>query len=227
MSEKKRFPTGHLAFSPEGRRLFDSKRLRVNVKEGDDKDSLRRDIIDAISRAEVMISEEERREFDPRRIADSANGFFLASQRAFEPRPLPGGAKQILAIPGITCLAFAGELYLKSILTIEGSRASSHELTELFERLSHSTQEDIRARLTLSEESMEAKLVGASDAFTTWRYVYEARAPEINLAFLRGFVDALRAISERLLALAPKGVRPEPTEEDILRFVASWQKNRS
>jgi HEPN domain-containing protein len=227
VSEKKGPPIAHLVLDAEGRRLLASKRFRINVNEGDDRESLRRAVVDAISRAEVVIGAEVKKEMDPHRIADSANGFFLASQRAFEPRPLPREASQVLLVPGVVCLAFAGELYLKSIITLEGGHANVHGLTDLFERVSSRVKEEVRGRLSLSEEDMKLKLADASDAFITWRYVYEEESPEINLKFMRGLIDALRAIAEGLLASAPKAVRPVPTEEDILRFVASWQKKKT
>lgn len=136
---------------------------------------------------------------DPQRIANTAHSFLFAANRAAEPRPLPSGASEILMVPHAACLAFSAELYLKALITLEGGRASGHGLVDLFDSLSTASRDVIRAQLSMTKTAMKASLGDASDAFVTWRYIYESEARSLDLGFLRRLIEAVSSMAEALL----------------------------
>ncbi|MEX2127482.1 MAG: hypothetical protein WD871_04485 [Xanthobacteraceae bacterium] len=125
---------------------------------------------------------------NPRRIFEQAEIFFSASKHldahAFEKAPQ-------YRIPAAVCGAFALELYFKCLLALERTdHSNKHELKTLFDRLSNSTKEELRARFLILPSmntaifSFMGKKVGTLDAFDValeksnnvfsyWRYDYE------------------------------------------------------
>jgi hypothetical protein len=84
---------------------------------------------------------------NPRNIINTANSFFLAADRAFEPRPLNAHQVEVLIVPAVVCQAFAIELYLKAILVIEGQEGRGHDLNTLFSQLTEQSRAQIRGKL--------------------------------------------------------------------------------
>jgi len=122
--------------------------------------------------------------YDPKRIIDTANAFLLAAGRAMEQRPLGGNQFQMLPVPAVVCNAFAIELYLKALLTLEGSPSSGHDLSALFEKLQQPTRSVIHGRLKMNEADFAPQIAAVAKAFVEWRYIFEAGSIGVDLDFL-------------------------------------------
>lgn len=133
-----------------------------------------------------------------------ATAFHEGALRCLEPRVLPDGFAQIAGAPGVTCLAFAAELYLKVFHTIGGPTPRGHRLEGLFKSLPQALRTCIEGRyekLTARTASIFAKdLEGISDTFVLWRYVYERDETHLYVEHLQYFA---RVLFEALVHLKP------------------------
>jgi hypothetical protein len=168
---------------------------------------------------------------DPLELFTDAEAFFwaqavlqqavvapLATGKALSPRHM---------VPGIVAEAFACELYLKSLLVVEGKEPWGHDLQDLFHALSHDSQNEIRRRANAEideqgryytdgfaeimrlqgqsppppqDYSFDGVLARSKDAFKIFRYRAE-RAPEWS-DWLAGPI--MHATRERILDLKPE-----------------------
>ena len=144
---------------------------------------------------------------DPQRIINTATSFFLAADRAFEQRSLGPDQVQMLLVPAIVCRAFAIELYLKAIITLEDGNASGHDLSSLYGRTSQSIQVSFQNRLALAAAELAQSLAPISKSFVEWRYIYESGSVQIDPTFLYNFAYAAKVEAENMqvVALASKG----------------------
>ena len=78
------------------------------------------------------------------RIYDTASVFHLAASRCAEDRSLPNGKITSPAVATTVNLAFACELYLKSIITADGGNEKGHDLSKLFKSIDESKRQSIR-----------------------------------------------------------------------------------
>lgn len=113
----------------------------------------------------------------------------------------------MLFFPVATNLAFACELFLKSMLP-DGTHG--HNLRELFSQLDNNLQNAIK-KFTISTMQKRDKKKVYSNAdfvnyisnnemsFVEWRYFYENNAKTFNLEFMKCFCEALLEISTRLV----------------------------
>ena len=138
-------------------------------------------------------------EYNAQEIINSANSFLTGADRCFEQRPLGTNQFQMPIQPAIVCTAFAIELYLKAIITIEGGSAKGHDLSALFVRLSPTSQLAIRDHLSLSKIDFTTKLQNISGAFVEWRYVFEKSSASIDPRFLSGVARASKVVAESAL----------------------------
>lgn len=138
--------------------------------------------------------------YSAQEIINSANSFLIGADRCFEKRPLGPGQFQMLIQPAIVCKAFAIELYLKAIIAIEGGSAWGHNLSDLFVRLSSTSQLAIRDQLFLSEIDFTAKLQTISKAFEEWRYIFEKESANMDLSFLSDLARVSKVVAESALS---------------------------
>lgn len=121
-----------------------------------------------------------------------ANSFLLAARRCMEARSLPTGQVQMLAVPGVACLAFSIEVGLKAIILSEGGSSSGHKLDELFKKTSKVTQNMIVQEVGLDQARFAKSLGAASDVFVEWRYIYEQDYAHADTEFLTKLADAVQ-----------------------------------
>ena len=108
-------------------------------------------------------------------------------------------------VPDIVNSAFACEVFIKSLLVyygvrIEDIKRSGHGLVGLWTTLKNKDVEltnavgsSILAYFNTNCEDFFAEMLGhISDAFETWRYIYEGHGATINRNFLCVFRDCLR-----------------------------------
>ena len=147
--------------------------------------------------AEKLVSE-----FGPG--APELNAYSLASQfhsgalNCLTIREVPGqDAIEVDMAPGIVCLAFAAELYLKTLhLARTGKAPKGHKLHVLFGNLPADLSARIGSRYSArsgrSASEFSADVQGFGNAFAEWRYVYETDAPiHLELGRLMLFVATL------------------------------------
>jgi len=135
--------------------------------------------------------------YGPKVMADVANSFLLAAKRCFEQRQLPSGQIQALLVPGVVCTAFAIELNVKAILTIEKNESTGHELDKLCSKLSRDSQSVLQQRLALTESEFQRKVNEVSCAFVEWRYIYESQLDRhLDIDFLNRLADEVKKLAE-------------------------------
>jgi hypothetical protein len=124
--------------------------------------------------------------------------FLLASRRCMESRPLHHGQEEMLAIPGIVCLAISIEIGLKAIILSEGGSSSGHKLDKLFEKISDDTQNMIIQEVGLDQTQFAKSLSLASDTFVEWRYIYEQGYTQVDVQFLNNLANAIQKAAAKV-----------------------------
>lgn len=103
-----------------------------------------------------------------------------------------------LNIPAIVNRAFACEVFLKCLLTLEGKdNVREHNLKALLEQLSDEEKLHIENKLKQSQIPLKdcfgfAYLDKIADTFIKWRYEYESLNMQINSCFLIVLSDILK-----------------------------------
>jgi HEPN domain-containing protein len=94
---------------------------------------------------------------------------------------------QTLTVAGVVCSAFAAELALKAILTVEGRRPTGpeHNLEKLFDAVSPTVRDRIYPLMSLSADEFMVKFRPCAKAFEGWRYIYESAEGYIDYIFAR------------------------------------------
>ena len=123
-------------------------------------------------------------------------------------------------LPAVVCTAFAVELFLKALVTVEkGGTPRGHSLTSLFSRLSHESQVAIDLRfceLVAGSPTVQAMkiqfpqmslalpdvLSDSDRAFETLRYSYEGNVQDGSPRCLNELAAALRERLSQLDAAA-------------------------
>lgn len=134
---------------------------------------------------------------------DTAIEFQEAAMRAAEPSA--GPAKVAPLAPMIACFALAAELYLKTLLVVEGRAApKQHRLNVLFMLLPPSVQTEVARETTgllgISEAELVPELQQLGAAFVDWRYIFDAEGRDISLSTL---IELCRALYRTILARRP------------------------
>lgn len=102
-------------------------------------------------------------------------------------------------VPSIVNLAFACELYLKSLISDGESRVEGHKWEELFEKLPN---DELRDNIRNSppfkgDDDFDAHLCECGNAFVDWRYIFEHNKPKsIDLIFLENFCSVLHDLAK-------------------------------
>ena len=112
---------------------------------------------------------------------------------------------QWYTVPDIVNSAFACEVFIKSLLVyygvrIEDIKRCGHGLVGLWTtlknkdaELTNAVESSILTYFNTKREDFFAEMLGyISDAFETWRYIYEGHGAKINRNFLCSFRDCLR-----------------------------------
>lgn len=136
-------------------------------------------------------------------IFNMANGFYEAALRCMKSEPNSDGSETSAMIPAIVNFAFACELYIKSRLMHIGIDTHGHELEKLFNKVDDDFKDflslEYREALEVDQASFEDDIKTFSNAFVSWRYVYEGKSESsIILPKLIILVCALYRVQKRL-----------------------------
>jgi len=137
-------------------------------------------------------------QYDPRAAWFNANLFLKAAERCGS----EGDGHNWLAVPEIVNRAFACELFMKSILLIQGVEPPLriHNLKELFNLLPHNVQLEIQTDMSSLCEDFDGRLAEISDLFEECRYAFEYERLCLNLPYLRKLTRLLWTISAKLVS---------------------------
>jgi len=105
-------------------------------------------------------------------------------------------------VAGITNLAFACEVFIKTLLVHQGSTVKGHELKSLWEEykkvdcvVASNIENGILTYFNSKDQDLFDRLIDdASKAFVHWRYIYEKNQGKLNLLFLKAFRILLREV---------------------------------
>lgn len=137
--------------------------------------------------------------YDIKQILNTAHSFNLAAERCLEERHVTDGKFQMLVTPAIVNMAFGTELFLKAIISLEtGNNERGHKLSVLFAQLSSKSQTSLRASFSMTDIAFDQKLTEISNVFEDRRYIFECQSSNVDLAFLKRFIEAARHIAESL-----------------------------
>ena len=108
-------------------------------------------------------------------------------------------SEKMYLLPATVNMAFACELYLKSLLT----DTTGHDLKTLFDKQADVIKSVIKNSIisnmeNYSESIFEHNLEEIKDVFPTWRYYYEPDKDglSLNIEFLKLFATALHSLKE-------------------------------
>ncbi|WP_056621504.1 MULTISPECIES: hypothetical protein [unclassified Brevundimonas] len=129
--------------------------------------------------------------------------FHESAQRNFEQRVGPDGRYAFPFTAGVVGLAFASELYLKTLLLIaHGKAPSGHRLNVLFAKLPDTVRDLVKVRYEQRRKGtgsvLERDLVTYSNAFVEFRYVYEGGNRAMDVVGLGQIAASLYEASLRL-----------------------------
>ena len=132
-----------------------------------------------------------------------AVGFHESAQRNFEQRVGPDGRFAFPFTAGVVGLAFASELYLKTLHVLAGGKSPhGHRLNVLFAKLPTEIRDTIRSRYEQRRAGLKAvlerDLITFANAFAEWRYVYEGNNGQLDVVGLGQFATALYETCRRL-----------------------------
>ncbi|MCW2389593.1 HEPN domain-containing protein [Sphingobium sp. B11D3B] len=149
------------------------------------------------------------------RMFDHGRNYHECALRCLE---LRGDGQTFLFPPALVLLAFAVEIYLKALLTIEGKAGKDlhgHDHSDLYGRLTSDTQATVAARYqqryhrTLSED-----LPGYADLFVKHRYAYELEGT--HETDMSGVAQLASSLYEALTELRPNLVRAGLVHDRII-----------
>lgn len=129
--------------------------------------------------------------------------FHESAQRNFEQRTGPNGRYAFPFTAGVVGLAFASELYLKTLLLIAyGKAPQGHRLNVLFAKLPDAVRALVKMRYEQRRKGtgsiLERDLVAYANAFVEFRYVYEGGAKAMDVVGLGQIAASLYETSRRL-----------------------------
>ncbi len=105
-----------------------------------------------------------------------------------------GGQSAI--VPAGVCLAFACELYLKSLLEFADQKTAGHNLMELFKSLPDADAYEVARLSGLDSDAFADRLQATSYAFVQWRYLHEAEGKHVlDLQLLQLLSGACRQVA--------------------------------
>lgn len=145
-----------------------------------------------------------KKDYDPIKVLQIADSFYLAAERCGEYRPIAPNSWQMLSVPKTTNRAFACELYLKSILFSMKNFISGHNLYNLWESLPADIQMEIKKECPCAPNTtFEESLSSIKLSFKEWRYIFEYREHSIEETFLYYFAMTLKKFAYEIVNATP------------------------
>lgn len=132
-----------------------------------------------------------------------AVGFHESAQRNFEQRVGPDGRYSFPFTAGVVGLAFASELYLKTLHVLAGGKAPhGHKLNVLFSNLPRETKRLVKLRYEQRRKGtgavLEGDLIAYANAFVEFRYIYDAQSRQMDVIGLGQLASSLYETCRRL-----------------------------
>lgn len=157
-----------------------------------------------------------------RQAFTSAFSFHEAAVRCQDSDPETGKPSHVTSIlaPLATCISFAAELYMKSILLRRLERKvvmrARHYLDKLFDMLDKDEREivlqEVEKQDTLPSDQLPQFLAHVADTFVEWRYIYEQPTIVLDTGLLFMFASALYRAAR---LLEPQWAVPNDLHERI------------
>lgn len=135
-----------------------------------------------------------------------ARDFIQCASRAYLDYSDQGRQLLTIPVPAIVCYAFAAEVSLKLLHSLQGKTVRGHDLAQLFKSLPAAIKADLRARTQWPEADFFKELGRIATAFVEWRYVYESAGRALNFLFLKNFATAAQAMALEACPLPPPRV---------------------
>lgn len=138
---------------------------------------------------------------------DQANSFYLCANLCRKESDSRPESAPLLSIPQIVNLAFACEVYLKTLLDFHKiGIGKKHKLNDLFDALPKDDQEfiDIQLRSTYPFPDVWGRRMidVEANAFVEWRYGYEKSRISCDIGYLIALSKALQVLCcKRLYAI--------------------------
>lgn len=124
---------------------------------------------------------------NPEQMLQAAIGFSAAADRCSDEGKPP------LLVQEVVCRSFAAELFLKTLLTLQGSQVQGHDLADLTRQLAEHSKLRLLADCRCTQEMFSSRMCDVAKAFLHWRYTYEAEAAlDIDLGFLCALEQSVR-----------------------------------
>ncbi len=121
--------------------------------------------------------------------------FHEGALRCLRPERLPSGLSQPAIAPGVCCLAFAAELYLKALHAINGKTAHGHKLANLFSSLPEASKNSVvtshQGSTGRDADALQQDLAGVNNSFVEFRYVFETQGRDLHVGHLQYFTLCL------------------------------------
>ena len=104
-----------------------------------------------------------------------------------------------LFVPYVVNLAFACELYLKSLVSDGISQVRGHRWDDLFSKVSEKNQEAIHNHPYFKgDDQFGKKLIENGKIFESWRYCFEPKKQAfVDLVFLEHFAEVVHGLAEQ------------------------------
>ncbi|WP_394910550.1 RNA 2'-phosphotransferase [uncultured Robinsoniella sp.] len=128
-------------------------------------------------------------------IASIGKAYLDAAKKCSNPSIECMGWSHPLFMPIITNMAFACELFLKSLLKQHGKQLNNHRLLDLFNELNNDLETEIIG--SDNPKDFKCNLSKISNLFVDWRYIYEQPLVAIEFNFLSTFAERLLAVIEK------------------------------
>lgn len=162
--------------------------------------------------------------FNAYRILAESNAAFFDQAQKLGGKP-QASAKAFASLPamspGIVCLAFAVELYIKDLhFALKGKAPRGHSILKLFEKLPDNARQEIFVHNSISGnpfvgrgsvfsvkkftrdytayDGFIEKIEEISNGFEKWRYSYESKSLKYEEWFALAFIEAIKATADAI-----------------------------
>lgn len=135
---------------------------------------------------------------------DQANSFYICAELCEKELEKHPGRHDLYSTPQIVNLAFACEVYFKTLLDFHKiAFKKKHKLSDLFDLLPSSDKEYIDRELSVkypfNNPFGRRKIDVEADAFVEWRYSYEKHTLSCDIGYLKALAKVLQELCSKEL----------------------------
>lgn len=133
------------------------------------------------------------------RMFEQANSFYAFAMLGSKEAEKDPMCNVYFSAPQIVNLALACEIYLKTLLACAGITIREHRLSTLLRKVPEDYQNKINTllyqRYPITQNAFGYPHIELlSNAFTEWRYSYEAKSLSCDISYLKAFAETLRDV---------------------------------